>query len=172
MIDFIIPYSPNTNSLNSQPKAAYYYESSTSNEMSYINLSSSSNRVIFINQSRFDNLTSEVKNYSSDLSMLYKKLNWAEEFFKNSLSLNNPQLLLPYYKEIDKLLKNKEFHIFNTFVRNINTKRLSDVLLIGLVRLTYTKRTQLPDWNLLLSNVSNELSTRGYDEKKVLRGLI
>lgn len=172
MIELIIPCLPNTNSLNSQPKTAYYHESSTSNQISYIDLSSSGNIVVFINRSRFDNSTSEVKNYSSGLSMLYRKLNWAEEFFKNSLSLNSPQLLLPYYEKIDKLLRNKEFHLCNTFISNINTKKLSDVLLIGLVRLTYAWRSQLPDWNLLLSNVGSELITRGYDKKKVLRGLI
>lgn len=110
--------------------------------------------------------------FSSEYSSLYEKAPWVSEFYSNSKGLDNIRALLPYYKGINELLKNDEYEACNSFLRFVKAKDLSDVLLVGLLRLTSSWKDDLPEWNRLLSNVTIEMSSRGKDPQVSLKGLI
>jgi hypothetical protein len=59
----------------------------------------------------------------------------------------------------------------NIFLRQLRIHELSDVLLVGLLRLTSSWKNELPAWPVVLDNAKKELFTRGYDSKMLLRGL-
>lgn len=135
--------------------------------------SSSSGNVFLIGKTSINRTTSlNIQEYSYEFSLLYKKAAWFEDFSKNASTFTDVKSILPYYKKIDDLLINSDFNTCDALLNNINTKNLSDVLLIGLLRLTYSWKAKLPSWPLLLSKTSKELSLRGYDDKKLLRGLM
>jgi hypothetical protein len=98
--------------------------------------------------------------------------NYKEYTIEDCLTCIDVKSILPYYRKIDDLLINGNFNTCDAFLNNINTKNVSDVLLIGLLRLTYSWKDKLPSWQSLLSKTRIELSLRGYDDKKLLRGLI
>jgi len=112
------------------------------------------------------------KNSAQSSSLLQKNASWAEEFFKKASLLTDVPSILPYYKKIDALLMNSDFSTCDALLKNVKTKDLSDVLLIGLLRLTYQWKNRLPSWSSLLVDASKELFYRGYDAKKLLRGLV
>jgi len=112
------------------------------------------------------------KNSTQSSSLLQKNASWAEEFFKKASLLTDVPSILPYYKKIDALLMNSDFSTCDALLKNVKTKDLSDVLLIGLLRLTYQWKNRLPSWSSLLVDASKELFYRGYDAKKLLRGLV
>jgi hypothetical protein len=112
------------------------------------------------------------KNSTPPSSLLQKNASWAEEFFKKASLLTDVPSILPYYKKIDALLMNNDFGTCDALLKSVKTKDLSDVLLIGLLRLTYQWKNRLPSWSSLLVDASKELFHRGYDEKKLLRGLV
>ncbi|WP_156905148.1 hypothetical protein [Neptunomonas japonica] len=110
--------------------------------------------------------------YSTEYFSLYKKAPWVSDFYGNSKSLDNVKSLLPYYKSINELLKNHEYETCNSFLRFVKAKDLSDVLLVGLLRLTSSWKDDLPEWTRLLSSVTTEMSSRGKDPLVSLKGLI
>jgi hypothetical protein len=58
------------------------------------------------------------------------------------------------------------------FLEEIKVENLSDVLLVGILRLTSSKKDELTYWNKLLELCYNELNKRGYDSNIIMKGLI
>lgn len=96
---------------------------------------------------------------------------WVSNFLQNASQLNDVKSLLPYYKEINRLIVLKNFDSCNIFIKNVRVAELSDTLLVGLLRLTFSWKNKLPSWTLLLVNAKKELTSRGYDSDTLLKGL-
>ena len=99
-------------------------------------------------------------------------LDWKITFNNECSKLNTVKLLLPYYTEINHLIAHKKFSELDEFISNIVVRNLSDVLLVGLLRLTTSIKENLPSWNKLLVDCSSELDAREFATEKVLCGLI
>lgn len=116
--------------------------------------------------------TKQLRAYSKEYSELLEQLPWTETFFSTSSTLNDVASLLPYYKEINKLIVGENFELCNNFLDQIKASELSDTLLVGLLRLTSNWSSKLPTWSLLLHNARNEIINRGYDSEALLKGLV
>jgi hypothetical protein len=116
--------------------------------------------------------TSLIQEYSRDLKTLTKTREWITKFYEEASTLSTVKTLVPYYKEINGLVHKNEYEECDIFLRHVKTKNLTDVLLVGLVRLTYSKKEHLSSWNELLEKVSFELDERGYDKYKMLKGIL
>ena len=97
--------------------------------------------------------------------------NWKINFNNECSELNTIKLLLPYYTEINHLIAHKKFEELDEFICSINARNLSDVLLVGILRLTTSVKENLPSWNKLLVDCSSELDAREFTTEKVLYGL-
>lgn len=135
--------------------------------------STSSGHIFVLGNNSINQATSlNIQEHSTELLLLQRKAGWYADFFNNANTLNDVKTVFPYYQKIDSLLSDKEFNVCDALLSQTNTKSLSDVLLIGLLRLTYNWRTKLPSWPSLLADTNRELLSRGYDSKRLLRGLI
>ena len=65
----------------------------------------------------------------------------------------------------------KEFSKLSSDLVSFNLKHLPDVILIGLVRNTFSIRSQLSCWNNLIDQIERILVERNRDPRRLLRGL-
>lgn len=96
---------------------------------------------------------------------------WVKEFYKTSQCITTVTEVSSVYKDVTKLLQQGHTHDCDTFLRFVEPKDLSNVLLVGLLRLTNTYKSKLQSWVPLKLKVTKELSVRGYDPTRKLRGL-
>jgi len=136
----------------------------------YINKYSTSNYKISLS-TETSKTSSSIRENSTEYNELLINAPWVKNFLQTSPHLDNVKLLLPYYSEINQWLFNKQFDLCNIFLGQLRIHELSDVLLVGLLRLTSSWKNELPAWPVVLDNAKKELLTRGYDSKILLRGL-
>jgi hypothetical protein len=110
--------------------------------------------------------------YSKEYETLYNENPWVMEFYASAKALDSVSKLLPYYKNINEMLVGKNYKACNTFLQYVNVENISDVLLVGLLRLTRSWANELPQWNVLLSQCSLEIANRGENPEKLLKGLV
>lgn len=96
---------------------------------------------------------------------------WVMEMFFDADKIVNVETLLPYYTHIHDILIMKKYKVCNDILIEIEVSNSSDVLLVGLLRLTFTWRHNLDAWKNFLDKVDNELISRKLDSKKILSGL-
>ncbi|MCX7087053.1 MAG: hypothetical protein NTV00_03255 [Methylococcales bacterium] len=118
------------------------------------------------------NTTSSIRKNSAEYNHLLTNCPWVKDFLQTAHHLNEVKSLLPYYSEINKLIATKKFNLCNIFLREVRPQELSDVLLVGLLRLTFSWKNDLPNWSILLERTKQELSNRKYDSNSLLRGLV
>ena len=109
--------------------------------------------------------------FSKEYNSLYTENPWIVEFYSSAKTLDSVSKLLPYYKNINEMLGNQQYQSCNTFLKYVHVENLSDVLLVGLLRLTYSWANELPQWNIFLSQCSSEIANRGQDPRTLLKGL-
>ncbi|EMA2531327.1 hypothetical protein U2G76_002822 [Vibrio parahaemolyticus] len=102
---------------------------------------------------------------------LLEELPWVYDFYTSAKSLDSSKKLLPYYKEINRLVHFNSTDEINDFLYYVDAEHMSDVLLPGLLRLTSSKKNELKYWKELKNRVEIELEQRGFDKTKLLRGL-
>lgn len=112
------------------------------------------------------------RSFSYEYEELLDKLPWAADFFRTAFELTDVKSLLPYYKKINSLITNREFETCDNFLQQVQVIDLSDVLLVGLLRLTNTWKSELPAWNGLLMRSRKEIKRRKNDSDVLLKGLI
>jgi len=112
-----------------------------------------------------------IETYTTELAKLFTEVHWAREFFTDASSLTTLKQLVPYYKEIQTLLINEKYDECDTFLGHLRTELLTDVLLVGLLRLTYSKRDKIPSWQTLKEKAIEELDIRKYDGSVLLSGI-
>lgn len=110
-------------------------------------------------------------NENIEFEELISKFPWMGDFYNTSKELDTLSTIFPYYEHIDTMYGNRDFENINLFLKFINPHNLSDVLLIGILRLTSSWASMLSEWNNLLEKVRIEISVRGKSEQ-LLRGLI
>ena len=79
--------------------------------------------------------------------------------------------LLPIYQKINALIINQDWNEIDTIFLHLDIPKMSDVLLIGLLRLTLIWRGYLKSWDILLEAVETHLDKFRNDSKELLRGL-
>jgi hypothetical protein len=112
-----------------------------------------------------------IETYTTELAKLFTEVHWAREFFTDASSLTTLKELVPYYKEIQTLLVNEKYDECDIFLGHLRTELLTDVLLVGLLRLTYSKRDKISSWQTLKEKVIKELDIRKYDGSVLLNGI-
>ena len=80
--------------------------------------------------------------------------------------------LQPYYKKIMKLLAEEEYKKVNGLLITLPLKEASAILIMGLARLTYGRKSHLPYWDTYVSKVHRELEGRVNNVNEVMQGLI
>ncbi|QWZ94081.1 hypothetical protein I6L41_17070 [Aeromonas sp. FDAARGOS 1411] len=140
---------------------------------SYINfnLLGSSVEVLLEGVSESSSSLEVQKNINPEYMDLIKEQPWVVNFYTKAKKLNSARDLIPYYKEINRLIDINSLDNIDDFLFYIETKEMSDVLLPGILRLTLTKRNELHHWRDLKSRVEIELIERGLDSHDILRGL-
>lgn len=165
-IDFSGSYDNSTSS---------YYEQVVNSEVNFTNnITTTANKIFFNGKNDFSQVSSiDIKafNYSDEFHKMILEKSWVVTFLQNAGQLNNVKSLLPYYKKINELMAEEQFPTCNIFLENIRVNELSDVLLVGLLRLTYSRKNHLDAWVGLLKKSKDELSKRGHDSQSLLKGL-
>ncbi len=127
---------------------------------------------LFLTNNQSETTSLNIRSFSYEYNQLLDNLPWAADFFATASELTNVKSLLPYYKEINSLVTNKKFEMCDDFLRQIRTGDLSDVLLVGLLRLTSSWKSELPSWSGLLAQSRKEIKKRGNDSDMLLKGLV
>lgn len=96
---------------------------------------------------------------------------WVLDFFKRSKEMTGVSEVSALYKVIRTLLNDGKVRDCDSFLKFIEPKEMSNVLLVGLLRLTNSYKDELRSWHTLKSKVQLELSRRGFDATRKLRGL-
>lgn len=138
------------------------------------NVTTTSNGIFILGKSDFSQVNSlDIKafDYSDEFHKMVVEKPWVVSFIQNASQLDNVKSLLPYYKEINQLMIEDQFQACDIFLKNIRVKELSDVLLVGLLRLTYSRKDHLDVWVDFLEKSEKELSKRGHDSHALLKGL-
>jgi len=165
-IDYNSPYHNSTSS---------YYEQVVESGTNFTNnVITTANKIYIYEKNNFSQVSStEIKvfDYSDEFHKMIVDKSWVVTFLQNASQLNNVKSLLPYYKEINLLMAEEQFHTCNIFLENIRASELSDVLLVGLLRLTYSRKDHLNAWVGLFEKSKDELSKRGHDSHALLKGL-
>ena len=79
---------------------------------------------------------------------------------------------LAYYKEINKLIIERNFTLCDSFLSEGKTYDAGYPLLIGLLRLTYAWKDKLPSWSSLLDRAKAEIENKGNNSDLLLKGLL
>ncbi|NOS88708.1 MAG: hypothetical protein HOP34_09265 [Methylococcaceae bacterium] len=116
--------------------------------------------------------STKVREPSKGFNELIGKAPWVVEFLQSASKLNDVKSLLPFYMEINKLISHGELNLCNEFLKQVRVNDLSDVLLVGLLRLTSSHKNELPYWTRLLASAKTELSNRKHDSNAILKGLL
>ena len=90
----------------------------------------------------------------------------------NLSEIKDVKELYPLYKEIHRILMNKEFEEINNIFKNIELEKVTVLILMGLLRLTYPWKANISYWEEHLLNVKEELKRRDKDYNSILVGLI
>lgn len=138
------------------------------------NVTTTANKIYVYGKNHFSQVSSidiKVFDYTDEFHKMIVEKSWVVTFLQNASQLNNVKSLLPYYKKINQLMAEEQFHTCNIFLENIRVSELSDVLLVGLLRLTYSRKNYLDAWVGLLEKSKDELSKRGHDSHALLNGL-
>ena len=134
---------------------------------------SSSNVQIYLVPLPFKNGSgSYIIAFDGDYSHLVSRLPWVADFFENASFANDVASLLPYYSHLNELIVEKDFDSLDDLLNQIKVQQLSDVLLVGVLRLTYLSKAYLPSWSNLLKEVQYEIERRGYEKDLILSGLL
>ena len=80
--------------------------------------------------------------------------------------------LYPVYKDVQMMLINKDFEKVNNIFKDIELEKVTILILMGLLRLTYPWKSKLSYWEEHLINVKEELQRRDEDYESILVGLI
>ncbi len=152
-----------------------HYEQVVENGTDFTNnVATTANKIYIYGKNHFSQVSSidiKVFDYSDEFHKMIVEKSWVVTFLQNASQLNNVKSLLPYYKEINQLMAREQFHTCNIFLDNIRVSELSDVLLVGLLRLTYSRKDHLNAWVGLLEKSKDELLKRGHDSNALLKGL-
>ena len=152
---------------------ADYFAESPPTTFNVLETTSAGNKIVFTSYDTSKKAsTIMLFDHSQELQSLLTKQPWIVSFLQQASNLNDVQSLLPYYKEINNLIVERKFDECNCFINYVRVYQLSDNLLVGLLRLTYSWKNELPSWSLLLERSKKELSKRGYDSENLLRGLV
>ena len=87
-------------------------------------------------------------------------------------NINDPKSLAPVYKDIHMMLIKKEYDEVNTILKEIELEKVTILILMGLLRLTFAWKENIPYWKEHLINVTNELKRRDENYESILIGLI
>jgi len=152
-----------------------HYEQVVENGADFTNnVTTTANKIYLYGKNHFSQVSSidiKVFDYSDEFHKMIVEKSWIVTFLQNAGQLNNVKSLLPYYKKINQLMAEEQFHTCNIFLENIRVSELSDVLLVGLLRLTYSRKDRLNAWVGLFKRSKDELSKRGHDSHALLKGL-
>ncbi len=122
--------------------------------------------------SNFQNVTITERISLEDYYLLRQNKPWTANFLDNLKTIDNPKVLLPFYKNIRSLMLKGNFQAFNILLNSIQISDTSEVLMIGLLRLTNPWKSQVSSWKSFLNKVNIELSKRGHSSEKLLYGLL
>lgn len=96
---------------------------------------------------------------------------WISDFFLRSKELDTVTEISKLYKDINDLIQQGKESDCDHFLKFVEPKDLSNVLLVGLLRLTNPHKYKLSTWFPLKDKVRAELNIRGFDSSRKLRGL-
>ena len=76
--------------------------------------------------------------------------------------------LLPLYAKINKLFQAGDFDTFNEFLANLDVTQTATLVLIGILRLSYSAKDKLSNWNDVVTRTFAVLQTRDSGRPEVL----
>lgn len=107
-----------------------------------------------------------------DYNRLLKENSWMQHFYDKSLSVIDSSTLIEFYDIIDEFVKTeKGLRDIDVFIHYIDIKKMSVVLYVGILRLLFLHRQQIPSWAVLLEKAKVDLIKRGEDANSILAGL-
>lgn len=111
-----------------------------------------------------------MKNELNENNLFKKQL--LLELFKKTKDIVDVKTLLPYYEHVNTILVNKEYDFCNDILIEIDIENSSDILLVGMLRLTFLYKNHIECWYDFLNKVEKKLISNNLDSQKILNGLL
>lgn len=102
---------------------------------------------------------------------LVEKHRWLRNFFDNLSNIDSVAKLAPIYSKINDLLINENFSEVDNILYCVDAKKCSDLLMLGLARITFSYRDQLFFWDEYRASVAKEGELRNLDKRSLI-GLV
>lgn len=102
---------------------------------------------------------------------LVEKHEWLRDFFGNLSSVDSVSKLAPIYSKINDMLVRKAFSEVDDILYCVDAKNCSDLLMLGLARITFSYRDKLFFWDEYRASVAKEGELRNLDKRSLI-GLV
>ncbi|MDS1308867.1 hypothetical protein [Marinobacter xiaoshiensis] len=102
---------------------------------------------------------------------LVERHEWLRDFFDNLSGVDSISKLAPIYSKINDLLMSKAFSEVDDILYCVDAKKCSDLLMLGLARITFSYRDQLFFWDEYRASVAKEGELRNLDKRSLI-GLV
>lgn len=132
----------------------------------------SSEKEVFDTFEKSSFLSSQVLEYEQSNNYSLKIDKWTEEFILNAKNLVSPEDLFPYYSKINDLMINEDFEKYDSVLNKVEVEELNEVLIIALLRLSFSWKDKISSWNTFLGKSIIALEKKGHKSQELLVGLI
>jgi len=112
------------------------------------------------------------ENEINEINNIFKRENLIIDMIFNADIITDSEKLAPFYKLLFFTLNDEDFNTYNNILKYFKLSIASEVIMVGLLRLSYTKMDEINEWKTFLNKVEIELNKRNLDSKKILIGLI
>jgi hypothetical protein len=93
---------------------------------------------------------------------------WFEELYDKTDESDGIREL---FDNIDMMVADEEYDKLDHFLAIVDLKRLTNTMLVGMVRVPFPAHKNLSKWRDAVNRVANELTRRGLAADKLLAGL-
>jgi len=91
--------------------------------------------------------------------------------YKIGVKALNQKELLPYFEVLHDLIFNNTIDKISLIINTMSIKNSSTLILVSIMRLSFTKSNTIENYQHILNKISLELDNRNENGKQILQGL-
>lgn len=109
---------------------------------------------------------------SGHFSVVYTTPKWVEDFCEADASGNEGKVLEVLMDALDVYELEGRWRNFSDVLDDLSVENRSSIALVGIARMSYVFRSEIPSWHRFSARVAQELATRGEDVHRTMSGLL
>ncbi len=99
------------------------------------------------------------------------EIKWFFELQGSDKNYTNSEDLIKIINGLNSLMKKHDYEMINIILQTLETSNMSPEMLVAYSRTTYSIRSRITEWSYFITRAKSELSARGFDADKLMRGL-